>query len=192
MKLLKQALLLTEEDLTELPGEVMSTIQSNIRKGAKDLQQKWANALELVHKAYQVSQVDRPTPNMKAAWKQYEENITYAVQQLAKARTMNGDWRMSASSLHEEVFTVVCRALRESTERKFKVFYDVGDQKLEAVVPAPNIDDVVDMFTRRVKTDPETKDDPHEIKIEEDGDGVKLTFWLHGIKHNGLVKIKPM
>ena len=61
MKLLRQALLLNEEDLSELPPVTISDIQSNIRKGAQDLQQKWSYALELIHKAYSVSQVDRPS-----------------------------------------------------------------------------------------------------------------------------------
>ena len=82
MKLLKQALLLAEEDLSELPEDTLKDIQSNITKGAKDTTQKWANALELVHKAYSVSKVQRPSPAMKGGWKQYEENIQFAVLKL--------------------------------------------------------------------------------------------------------------
>lgn len=91
----------TKEDLSKLPKDVMSAIKSNIRKGAEDLQQKWANALELVHKAYEVEGVERPDPTMESAWKQYEENLQYAVQQLASNRGMDADWRMSSSMFHE-------------------------------------------------------------------------------------------
>lgn len=61
--------LITEgDDITLLPERVIGEIKSNIRKGAQDLEQKWKNALELVHKAYQVSNVRRPTPDQKGAW----------------------------------------------------------------------------------------------------------------------------
>ena len=40
-----------DDDPEMLPPDVMSELQKNIRDGAKDVQQKWANALELVHKA---------------------------------------------------------------------------------------------------------------------------------------------
>jgi len=55
MSLLKNLLITTVnegDDLDALPPDVVSEIQKNIRDGAKDIQQKWANALELVHKAY--------------------------------------------------------------------------------------------------------------------------------------------
>ena len=102
MSFLTDLLIINEgSDLTELTPDIMSDIQKNIRKGASETEQKWANALHLVQKAYEVSGVQRPEPDMKAAWKQYEENITYSVQQLAKFRGMDADWRMSASVFHE-------------------------------------------------------------------------------------------
>ena len=102
MPLLKDLLTLNEgEDFDSLPSDVMSELQKNIRDGAKDREQLWANSLELVHKAYEVAGVQRPTPELKNAWKQYEENLVYAVQQLAKERGMGGDWRMSSAIFHE-------------------------------------------------------------------------------------------
>lgn len=84
-----------------LPEAVVGEIKSNIRKGAKDLEQAWSNALELTHKAYEVSEVVRPSPDQSDQWKQYESLIQFAVKQLAATRGMKGDWRMSAAGLHD-------------------------------------------------------------------------------------------
>ena len=93
---------LTEaNDMSSIPLDKFKDIQKNIRDGANDLEQKWANALELLHRAYRVANVQRPTPEMTDAWKQYEENLQYAVQQLSKARGMDADWRMSAAMFYE-------------------------------------------------------------------------------------------
>lgn len=87
-----------EEGLSDI---VIAEIKSNIRKGAKDLEQNWSNALELTHKAYEVSQVGRPAPDQADQWRQYEAMIQFAVKQLAAMRGMSGEWRMSAASLHD-------------------------------------------------------------------------------------------
>ena len=118
-----------EEDLSRLPKDVMTSIKSNIRKGAEDLEQKWANALELVHKAYELDDVQRPDPSMETAWEQYEENLEYAVQQLASNRGMDGDWRMSSSIFREA----------RKPRNKYKVI--LGDE--ERIVEARNFDEIV-------------------------------------------------
>ena len=41
---------------------------------------------------------ERPIPNMAAAWKQYEQFIQLAVNQLAKYRGIDGDWRSISPS----------------------------------------------------------------------------------------------
>ena len=82
-----------DTDITLLPEQVISELKGLIRKGAKDLTQQWANALELTHKAYHVCNVRRPTPDKKGAWKQYEALIAYAVRQLSDTRGINGKWR---------------------------------------------------------------------------------------------------
>ena len=38
-----------KSDLSELPVGELNKVKANITKGAKDLDQLWANALELVH-----------------------------------------------------------------------------------------------------------------------------------------------
>lgn len=88
-------------DMSGIPLDKFKDIQKNIRDGANDIEQKWANALELLHRAYKVANVERPSPEMTEAWKQYEENLQYAVQMLSKARGMDADWRMSAAMFHE-------------------------------------------------------------------------------------------
>lgn len=121
-----------------LPEIVVGELKSNIRKGAKDIEQNWKNALELVHKAYEVSSVRRPTPDTPQPWKQYEQLIQFAVRQLANTRGMSGEWRMS-------------QAVTESALTEARIFVSVpGSVDME--VEAKNIDEVVDSIiniTRR-------------------------------------------
>lgn len=91
----------TESQLDKIPEDIIKEIQKNIKKGAQDVKLIWSNALELVHKAYEVTSVQRPTPDMPNAWKQYEKNLQYAVEQLSYYRGLKGDWRMSSSVFHE-------------------------------------------------------------------------------------------
>ena len=166
------------KDLSELPEDAMKGIQKNIRNGAKDLDQKWANALELVHKAYEVANVQRPEPDMSAAWKQYEENIQYAVQQLAKTRGINGDWRMSSSTLSESASKML----------SFRVHAELPDEPVtDAIVQAEHIDDVVHAIKRALKTHPKSRD--LKIKVEDKFKGKELTFWYHGVRRNAKVTI---
>jgi len=180
LKLFQNIISLAEgNDLTELPEQGMKDIQANIRKGAQDTTQQWANALELVHKAYEVTGVERPNPNMVAAWKQYEENITFAVEQLSKARGMDADWRMTSASLHEAVKL-----------KKFKVYLDMPDtDPIEAIAEAEDIDVIVEIVKERVKDNPSTEE--YELRVDDDGKGVKITCWLHGIRNNSVIKITP-
>jgi len=107
-----------KSDMSELPPELVKDLEKNIRKGASDLKQKWSSALELVHKAYDVGYEDetvdgegkkvkstkpvqRPTPQMSGGWKQYEDLIKYAVEQLTKSRGLKADWRMSSSKVDD-------------------------------------------------------------------------------------------
>ena len=89
-------------DVSELPLQTMKEIQKNLSAGAKDTNQLWANALELVHKAYEITQVQRPEITMDGAWKQYEENIEFAVKVLSKFRGVDGEWRSTAITTEGE------------------------------------------------------------------------------------------
>lgn len=162
-----------EDDPEVLPPDVMSAIQKNIRDGAKDIQQKWANALELVHKAYEVEAVERPTPDLRKSWKQYEENLTYAVQQLAKFRGMDGDWRMSSAIFTEAL---------EMKKKSYRVSYFGEDGGEGKTVEANNIDEVVSKLSQH---------DTYDVKIHKvSNNEVRLSFSRWGIKKNGHVEIK--
>ena len=172
MSLLTDLYIVTEgDDLSKLPDDTMSELRKNITDGAKDTAQKWANALELVHKAYEVAAVQRPTPDMKTAWSQYEENLQYAVEQLAKYRGMDGDWRMSSSVFHEAVQDV----------NMFKITHSSGEI---STVRAKNIDDVIDSINAG-----------HQFEVQKkrsmDG-GVKLIFSKYGIRNNYNCTIKQI
>lgn len=80
----------------DLPPEVIESLKKEITSLAKDTQQQWTNALQLVQQAYEHCDVERPTPAMRDAWRQYEEFITQAVHALNKYQP-NGDWRMIAA-----------------------------------------------------------------------------------------------
>lgn len=60
-------------------------IRKLIKKGAMDPEHNWTNALDLVHRAYEVADVERPTPSLRNAWDQYEANILFSVEMLQKA-----------------------------------------------------------------------------------------------------------
>ena len=92
--------LLEQDDMSALDPTQIGELKKKIREGAKDVAQKWSSALELVHKAYDVLSIQRPTPGMSAGWKQYTDLITFAVKQLSDTRGIEADWRMSAPSAH--------------------------------------------------------------------------------------------
>lgn len=162
------------DDLDALPPDVVTEIQKNIRTGAKDVEQKWANALELVHKAYEVSGIERPTPDLKNAWKQYEENLIYAVQQLAKYRGMDGDWRTTSM-----IFTEAALAPKQKT---FRVTYSGPDAGEGSTVSADSIDEVI----RELTDTPEG----YQSKIHKTANEAHITFSKWGIKKGGTVTIR--
>lgn len=126
-----------KNDLSELPESDIKKIKTNIRKGAQDLEQLWANALELVHQAYEVAQIQRPDLTMEKAWKQYEEMIKYAVEELTKARGIDGDWRMSSASLHEAA---------KDEEYEFNMETNVEGLPVNVVKKAKTIDELIKPF----------------------------------------------
>lgn len=159
------------KELTLLPNDVMTALKKNIRTGAEDQGQGWANALELVQKAYEIEGVARPEPSMKDAWKQYEENLQYAVQQLAKNRGMDGDWRMSSAMFRESMIPT----------KKFNVTIDND----EYVTEGRDVFEVIDTLTETV-TD-------HETTIYKQGDGAyRLAFKKFKVKSNTSVTIQSI
>lgn len=179
MRFLSDLYLVSEgKDMDSLPEDVMNEIQKNIRTGAKDLEQMWSNALELVHKAYEVSGVQRPTPDMKNAWKQYEQNLQYAVQQLSKYRGIKGDWRMSSSVFHEALQKMV----------KFSVRLNSPGYAENFETQSRSLQELIDELTKvDQESGIELKVNPHK-----DGDGVYILFYRYGIRIKYRVDIDPI
>jgi hypothetical protein len=79
--------ILTEElnDIDDIIDfETYEYIKKLISKGAQSPDYQWANALDLIHRAFKVT--NTPIPDVHSdAWKQYEQLITFAVDQLKKA-----------------------------------------------------------------------------------------------------------
>lgn len=125
-----------KSDLSELPVGELNKVKANITKGAKDLDQLWANALELVHEAYEQAQIQRPDITMESAWKQYEEMINHAVKELAKARGVDGDWR--TSSLSESV--------KEVEEINWSMETNVDGLPVNVIRKAKDIDELIKPF----------------------------------------------
>jgi hypothetical protein len=85
-KMLKAEITLESDDISDqVPYGKNEEIRKLIKKGAMDPEHSWTNALDLVHRAYEVAEVERPVPSMRDAWDQYEENILYSVQMLQKS-----------------------------------------------------------------------------------------------------------
>lgn len=88
-------------DGTAIPPIAVKDIKHLIRKGSKDLSQKWKDAIHLVKKAYDVAGYTLPLITQKDGWSQYEHLISFAVKELAKNRGFKGktDWRTTQSKI---------------------------------------------------------------------------------------------
>lgn len=133
------------EDMSKLSQQDIDELQRLVREGAKNIEEKWANALELVHKAYEVAQIQRPTPEMNDAWKQYEDLISLAVKELTKHRGIDGEWRMSAHIFHERA---PAPKAKTDVVTKYTITSDVDDLPLHATVTAESIDEIVTPMMR--------------------------------------------
>jgi hypothetical protein len=147
--------LITEADKsadTRLPSSVVGEISGLVKKGAKDLAQAWKNAVELVHTAYHVANVKRPTPDQKGAWKQYEDLLRDGVKALADTRGLSGNWRLSKTAFAEGIQTPeLDEVLTEASagrDRKHRIFVQVrhigfDDETTEHEVDAKDMDEVI-------------------------------------------------
>lgn len=182
MNLLTNLLTFNEgDDLDSISSDMMKDIQKNIKDGAKDQEQMWANALELVHKAYEVAGVERPSPDLKNAWKQYEENLQLSVAQLAKERGMDSDWRMSSH---------VFREAMESRTHKFRVT-EMGDTFGKGhTMHAKSLDEIIDSIKNKGNGAFDVN-----IKKSTNGDNprmVTLEFSKFGVRKNYRVRIQQL
>lgn len=155
-----------------VPVEMIKEIQKNIRDGASNPKLKWANALELAHKAYKVANVQRPFPSMKNAWKQYEENIQYAVAQLATHHGMKADWRMSSSIFREAL-----------TQKEYKVDVFNGMEKESYIIESANVDEVLNKIVKETLN-------AYDVELFEKEDEIHLIPRKFGIKQPFRVVVK--
>lgn len=178
-ELTKQPSFLKKDD-SGMTEEMMKEIQKTIRNGAEDKDQKWANALELVHKSYDDIGQPYPSPDEKSAWKQYEDNISYAVSQLAKSRGLQGDWRMSSSIFRES----------ESEDKLFKVKYIHGLRVSETwTIKAKSIEDLSNMV--REAREKAKREKELRIHVKPVGDKFHINFWKHGVKLSDYIEVTP-
>lgn len=132
-------------DLTLMPDAVLSEIKKNIRDGAKDTTQLWSNALELVNKAYQVTNIRIPAPEHKGAWKQYEDMISYGVSELARVRGIGGKWRSSEVMMRESSDVDDIQPMG-----KVRFFVEVPGEVATEVI-ADDMDDIIDTICNKLK-----------------------------------------
>lgn len=156
------------KDMTDaVPEDLIKEIQKNIRDGSSNLKLKWPNALSLVHKAYLLSNTQRPYPHMKAAWRQYEENIQFAVLQLSKTRGMDADWRMSSSVFMDS----------------YQVDIFNGREKKTVLIESTSLDELTNKIVKETfndyNVDQKVQDD--EVSLQPRKFGIKQPFSI-GIK----------
>jgi hypothetical protein len=84
-------------DMSALDDTTFDSIKHEVQTLAKDQEKEYPTALALVHDAYEIAQVERPTPSMRDGWIQYETIISLAVEYLAKFRP-DGDWRLTTAT----------------------------------------------------------------------------------------------
>lgn len=159
-------------DITALPDQVTSEIKKLVRKGAQDLEQEWANALELVHTAYKVANVRRPAPDQKGAWKQYEELIQFGVKELHKTRGTDGKWRMTSTQIREQAE----KNPLEMNIGKRRFFVDIPNSG-SAEIAAKTMDDIIEQITNKLRR--------HGAKVRVDERAEKhaiLSVWVNNVK----------
>lgn len=177
--LYKQSLAEGKDDLSVVPEDAMKDIKKNIKDGAADLEQDWANAMELTQKAYSVAGVERPSPSERSAWTQYEEMLMLAVNELADARKLCKDksWRMSST------------VFKEAMEPRIKIrIVELGDAKGKGhTVEAKNMEEIIDMVRKQAGGK------GYDMNVQDDGDGSHLcTFTQHGVKRNYSVRLRRL
>jgi hypothetical protein len=102
-------------DGSALPPVTIKEIQANIRKGAKDLDQNWKDAVHLTRKAYDVAGHDIPSMGDQDAWEQYTHLITVAVRELHKARGSSGQfskWRSTDMRKFDDENTAIPKKMQ--------------------------------------------------------------------------------
>lgn len=170
-KLTFKTFLLESATMTELPKQIVSELQKNIRDGAKDLTQNWANALELVNRAYAVARVSIPTPDKSGAWKQYTDLMSYAVAQLSSTRGRDGTWRLTPPLMKESLDD-------EGIDNRKRYFVTIpGEESCE--IDGDDMDSIIDKLTNTLRRR------GCLVRVElRDKEHAELGVWVNGIKQD--------
>lgn len=136
------------ERLTELPKAVIDEMKKLIVKGAKDINQQWEDAKELVDTAYHVARIRRPIPDQKKAWGQYTELLKFGVNQLWNTRGKGGDWR-SADVLYREGHTPMIEPLTEGVGGKR--FFVMISNVMDVEIDSNSMTDVIKELTNKIR-----------------------------------------
>lgn len=176
-----------KKDDTRLPTSVVGEITGLIKKGAKDLAQAWKNVFELVHTAYHVANVRRPTPDQKGAWQQYEELLKVGVKALADTRGLSGSWRSSQTAFAEgfidtpELDEVLTEATGNRAHRIFARTQNIGfdDEEREIEVKAADMNEVIQSIMSQARRN------GRHVRIEPvSKNQVKLVVFVKGATTN--------
>lgn len=74
------------------PEDTMKKLKREISKKAEDLEQKWDSPIKLVNSVFKDTDVPIPGAHLKDRWKQYEELIRKAVNELSDSRGIDAEW----------------------------------------------------------------------------------------------------
>ncbi len=149
-------------DASSIPGDMYKEIEKNIKKGGADNEMEWANAMELVNRAYDVSGVERPTPPDQGGWEQYEKLLQVAVTALFDARGTDDNSRFTS-----KVFREHFHLDEDSMEHmcKFRV-YETGETTGKGhTVEAKNMEAVIEMIRKQAG------EAEYDMDMQEDKEG---------------------
>jgi len=76
-----------------LPELIYKKIKRKVRDGAKDYDQEWKNAMDLVDWSFEELNINKPLAS-DPRWSQYLDLIREAVKELHKARGDNFRWKL--------------------------------------------------------------------------------------------------
>lgn len=74
---------------SKFPDNAISALRKKIGAFAKELDRDWKSPAELVDEALKLLDVPKPMAFLKDRWEQYVELVSYATEQLYKARGLN-------------------------------------------------------------------------------------------------------
>lgn len=74
------------------PENTMKDFKREINKRADDPELEWNNAIELVNSIFEDSGIPLPKVFQKEKWRQYEQLLSKAVEDLKEARGLHGSW----------------------------------------------------------------------------------------------------